>query len=164
MRVSFFLVNSKSWLHKIGGSLIKKVEGTNFSHTAVMLEYNDQQYVYHAVWPKVKRESLSSFRQDYDLYKKYEFQINADPLVIYNYMQMLLGRNYSIAQLLLIYLKRTSAVINKISNGWILNHDNHLICCEINAMFAQDFLNYKFDMKLDSVGLREIEKACEELK
>ena len=109
------------------------------------------------------KESLCHHSELNILYLK-NIEIDADPLVIYNYLQTFTGRKYSVAQLLLIYLRRTSAIINKISNGWILNHDNHLICSEFNAMFLQDFKDYKFTMKLDSVGLREIEKACEELK
>lgn len=164
MKVTVLFVNNKTWYSALGAWLIRYIEGTGFSHTAVQIEYKEASYVYHAVYPTFKRESLSSFRTKYSLFKKYDFEIDADPLVIYNYLQTFTGRKYSVAQLLLIYLRRTSAIINKISNGWILNHDNHLICSEFNAMFLQDFKDYKFTMKLDSVGLREIEKACEELK
>ena len=164
MKVSILLVNNRTWYGSFGSALIRYVEGTGFSHTALLLEHEGANYVYHATWPKAKRESISGFQQIHKLYKKYDLNLEADPLVVYNYLQIMVGRQYSLAQLLLIYLRRTSSFIHAISGGWILNHENSLICSELNAAFLNDFMDYRFQMKLDSVGLREIEIACESLK
>jgi len=164
MKVSILLVNNKKWWAKPAGMLIKYVEGVSFSHTALMFEHDGSNYVYHATWPQSKRESVSSFQEVHSLYKKYDLEVDADPLVVYNYLQILLGKKYSVAQLLLIYLRRTYSFIHAISGGWILNHENSLICSELNAKFLEDFFNVKFQSKLDSIGLREIEQALEELK
>lgn len=164
MKISILLVNNRTWYGSFGSALIRYVEGTGFSHTALLLEHEGANYVYHATWPKAKRESISGFQETHKLYKKYDFELDQDPLVVYNYLQIMVGRQYSLAQLLLIYLRRTSSFIHAISGGWILNHEHILICSELNAAFLNDFMDYRFQMKLDSVGLREIEIACESLK
>ena len=164
MKISILLVNNKTWYGSFGSALIRYVEGTGFSHTALMIEHNEANYVYHATWPKAKRESISAFQETHKLYKKYDFELDQDPLVVYNYLQIMVGRQYSLAQLLLIYLRRTSSFIHAISGGWILNHENSLICSELNAAFLEDFFNVKFNSKLDSIGLRELEAALEGLQ
>jgi len=164
MKISILFANSKKALHKPGGYIIRLVEKTDFEHIAIMAEFKGANYIYHAVWPKVKRNSIPEFSEDYDLVHKYDFEIDDDERAVYNYLQILAGVKYSLAQLILIFLRRVSSVVHKASNGWILNHENSLICSEIAAMILSDFLGVKFESKLDSIGLIEIKQACDDLK
>lgn len=164
MKITNILCNPKKLLHKPGGALIRFVEETGFSHCAVLCEFSGFSFVFHAVWPKVRRDSYSQFLSDYEIYKTYTYEIDVNETIVYNYFMMLTGRRYSIAQLVLILLRRISGVIKRLSLGWILNHENKLICSEVCALWMMDFLRTMFVSKPDSIGLIEIEQKNEELK
>lgn len=164
MKLSILLCNSTKWWHGPGEFVIREVEGVDFSHVAIKIVAANTEYVFDSTWPKSKKQSMSEFLQHYSIRKEYGFEVQESELEVFNFLMSLTGKVYPISQLVFIYLRRISSYINKISKGWILNHEKGLICSEYGARVMSKYLGSQFKSDFDSVGLVEIKNECERLK
>lgn len=150
----------KFW-HKPGSWLIKKTEGTTFSHVAYTTEFNT---VYEAVWPKCRFMYQVTWLKEYKIIKTYELYLDPkDYAKIINDISNQIGKPYSFIQCAMIYIaQQISCIKEKIEstnfNGW-----KALICSEFVARPLVDVIGYKFDQGIDSIGLDEIEECLNKI-
>lgn len=139
-------------------SIFEVVEKSNYSHCAIY--YNDT--IYEAEFPASRKLSYTKWLKPYEEKLSFKMPVN-NPDEAIKFLDSLLGKPYSITQLILVGLRRllpNSKLLDKLT----LNKIKHLDCSEFVALFQEKFCGVKYDISLDAVGLVEVRVMCELIK
>lgn len=147
---------NKGWLHAIGVWAIKKSEGTDFNHVAVL----DNGMVYEAVYPESRSMSFVEWNNHFRIKKVYGIKMSeAKYNAFMSEVKFNVPKKYSIWQCFLIWLCNSVGVLENYIEKIIWNGNKAMICSELVAWPMQQVLGYKFAESLDTVGMDEIEAA-----
>lgn len=148
---------NKGWLHKIGAWAIKKSEGTNFNHVAILDEEN---FIYEAVFPKSRKLHLKEWEKHFVIIKTYEIKMSKEKYDHFMYeVSKCLNKRYSLFQCFMIWVSNSVGVLEAFIEKTVWNGNKALICSELVAWPIKVVLNYRFSNYLDTVGMDEIEEC-----
>ncbi len=150
---------NRSILHKPAEIGIKKSEGVDFNHVAIL---DEDHFVYESVWPKSRRIEYGKWINLFRIVRIYEIQLSANDYHDFIFeCKYNLGIKYSVFQCILIWIINSyRGLVQKIIESIQWNGRTAMICSEMVARPLSKVLKYDFKMDLDVVGLDEIENAC----
>jgi len=155
--VKVLCCQNKGLLHKIGVWAIKKSEGTDFNHVAILSE---DDLVYEAVFPKTRKLPFKEWVKLFDLVRIYEIKMSKEMYDHFIYeTAKCLNKNYSLFQCFMIWVSNSIGVLESSIEKTIWNGNKALICSELVAWPIKEVLKYRFSNTLDTVGMDEIEEA-----
>lgn len=142
---------------KIGSSLIRLFEDSDYSHIYIKMEPSPTSRlpfakVFQASHGNVNAMTFDNFKKDNKILHEYQIPISdAKYFQIANWLWMQLGKPYGFSQLITIGLKiRTRS-----------NKDSKFICSELAGMVLRDYLGQDINESLDYVGLNDIKFILE---
>lgn len=143
-------------MNQIGVWAIKKSEGTDFSHFAVL----DYQQVWESVFPRSRRIKLKDWFTHYKLVKIYEIEATTEQhSEFFKIVTANTPKDYSVFQLFLIWCSNTIGVLEHYLNFLLWNGNKALICSEYIAEPINKVFGYDFKKSIDLVGMDEVEAA-----
>jgi hypothetical protein len=161
MKVSFVFAENIKWWAFLS-PVIMKISKTNFSHSAILVEYNGNSRIYHSEWPKGYFQPLDEWSKIYAV--KHQFTYEAKSFNEFHDMVKWLNDNvtrpYSILQLILILIHKTIPQSRKMVSGWIINGNYRDICTEFMASFMEEFFSVRFDKSDDLIDLNDVFEAA----
>jgi hypothetical protein len=164
MRVSFVICEPLSGLKKIGSWIIRTLDQSKASHFAVELDSLAGIYYYESVMPKSRCLPKDEWDKHYRIVQKWTFEVpkglEYDVLLFLN---DLINKPYSIAQLLLIAGGIFSGAFQIAFNKAIINHEKALICTEVGSRFIERFMRWNFVKSHDNMGIRDLTEICNAL-
>jgi len=141
--------------------IIEWVDKTNYSHCEIVKVVDDnwgEAISYGSVFPKSRKIKLSVFKKKYELKK-------AIPLVVKtehaeSVLEVLLGKPYSVAQIILAGLKILTKGYFKSLSRVKLNLSKSLICTELVGIFMQEACGLRFDISPEVLSLNDCEQIA----
>jgi len=160
MRFDIVTVKNTAW-YAIGGWLIRKIEGTETSHCAIIVYTDNGPFVYESVFPKAKKTPLEDWGKHYKIINRWNYfldQPHAGSALSW------LNRHltwYALFQLPLIGLSivsRAFALFSRKINLQIDGNKFH-VCSEYVGRWMQKFLDAKFSDPEDFISVKDVEDA-----
>jgi hypothetical protein len=139
--------------------LIKKVEGTHFSHTYVRIksESLERDLIYQASGLKVNFDNKQNFENINEIIEEHEIEVSKE-----TYKKILqfaidhVGISYSLKQCIGLLWIRTMRQLGKRVPNPIRDGKNGEICTELMASLIEECLGIDLKEEPDSIGLREL--------
>ena len=156
-KVYFLLAKNPAWW-AIGARIIEKIEGIEFSHSAVMID----NVVYESVWPKSRKMNFLEWSNHYKAKFIFGFDTTEENIELVKMdCEEQMGKEYSIIQLIAIWL----GIVFPFFNSWLekrrWNGQKYLICTELCSDIAFNHFEVGFTQELDNVDLTELKSALE---
>lgn len=140
-------------------TLIRWVNKTPYSHCGVLVSSFNGGIVYESTMPKSKCTAYADWLKHYKLMDIVEVTTEKNPT---EFLDTLLGVNYSYTQLLFIALKILIHPIFKYFTPNTINGMKELVCAEFVACFLEEFTTARF-IENDFVTLSDVNKAAKDL-
>lgn len=157
MKVSFLYANPTKWYKKIGAAILRWSDKSDYAHFAILIEYGQSEFVYESILPVSQRlnkyEWLGHYRIQNQITMDVPKYLEKDVLI---WSSSMVGKPYSLAQLVLISMLLLFAPLRRILFMPILNHDKALICTEMGSRFIERFMTIKLEKSHDEIGLRDM--------
>ena len=142
---------------KIGSSLIRLFEKSDFSHIYIKMEPSEKSKlpfskVFQASHGDVNCMEFEVFKSKNKIIHEYEIIItDKEYYDVATWLWLQLGKPYGFAQLVAIAF----------NNNFLGNNDNKFICSELAGMVLRDYLGYNINDNLDYIGLNDIKDILE---
>lgn len=164
MYIRFLFCNPKAKWKWIGSKLIRWADRTNASHFALEIEHiSGKRYVYESVFPRSQKSEIHEWLTHYNVISVYTFHIPTQiQHKVYEWLESLVGKPYSIPQLVLIALCILKP-INSLLQWAILNHDRALICTEVGSRFIEKFIQFPIKESHDKIGVFDMMEYSKEM-
>lgn len=157
MKISFIYAFNPSPA-AIGAKIIRYVQNTDVSHSAIMITVGDNNHIYESIWPRSRKIKFEDWSHKYQIKRTYTFEVpehlQANILID---LEDMMGKIYSIPQILLILFTTSCKLFGKVARHWILNGRHELICTEIQGMIIEEYTVLDFNESLDGVDLNDVE-------
>lgn len=169
--IQFHVLFSKPKHFKIGSWIIRSITGLPFSHVSIWAtapgvtkNLEDKvNVIYEAVYPKSHIISFEGWREYNLIVDQKTLPTLYNSLDAVEWLYNRTGVNYSLTQILLVYLRIGFKSWRLILNKQIFNADKELICAELVAEFIRTFYLVPFSVSSDLVGLSEIHDAVKKV-
>ena len=142
---------------KLGSFLIRKFEGSEYSHIFIKMNASPKSplpfaKVFQASHGDVNAIAYDVFKKDNHIFHEYELEIEDDKYYeVATWLWFQLGKPYGFTQLLGIAFKV------KMSN----NKEDRFICSELAGMILKEYLCFDISKSLDYISLDDIKKILE---
>jgi hypothetical protein len=164
MRVSFVICDPLAFSKQIGKWVIKEVDGAPGSHFAIRLDSYTGINYYEAVLPCSRKLKSDEWNKHYKIIKQFDFEVPSGmEYDVLTWLESMVGRPYSIAQLVLIAVSTMSMHLQLLFKGAILNHEKALICTEYGSRFVERFMNFHLQKSHDNIGVEDMYEISEAL-
>lgn len=164
MRVSFLFASNKKWWAFLS-PVIMSVSETDFSHCAILVEWNGKAKIYHSEFPHGYSQEFSDWLKTYTVRHQFSAEgfSDMDSCEIIKWLNKEVTKRYSILQLLLILAyKLIPSQRNRIS-GWIINGDYRDVCSEFMASFMVRFFGVRFEKSDDVIDLNDVFEMAKQI-
>lgn len=164
VKVSFLFASNKKWWAFLS-PVIMSVSKTDFSHCAILVEWNGKFKIYHSEFPHGYSQEFSDWLKTYTI--RHQFSANVQDLdqayEIVKWLNKEVVKRYSILQLLLILAyKMIPSQRNRIA-GWIINGDYRDVCSEFMASFMVKFFGVSFEKSDDVIDLNDVFEMAKQI-
>lgn len=164
MKLAFIFCNPTSKWKQPGSWLIRRFDRSAASHVAVSVQVGQITYVFESVSPKSRVLEFSEWKKEYNIAYTFDFTVpELKSWAVLNYLENIIERPYSYAQIALIALTKLFLPFQFIFRGAILNHERALICTEVISLFVSKFMKYDLKKKHDQHGISDIDRMAVEL-
>lgn len=141
--------------HKTGilSSLIRKVQGTEYSHVYIRRDSKYGEYVYQASGLQVNFMNINTFLEANVVCEEYEFDIPEDKHDdLIRFCIKYAGKPYGTKQLIKMCLKELGF---KVSKG---DKDESFVCSELGGLFCHDILKMDIPGDQDFITPKDLNK------
>jgi hypothetical protein len=150
--------NPKAWHLKLGARLIQFADKTPFSHVALIVQEASGVTVFESVFPRSRKIAYLDWVKRYSI--EDSFIVEAENIDI---LESLVGKFYSLDQLVLILITNLFGWVDRVFNYAILNHERGLICTEVASRFLESISLWHVTESHDKIGIADVFKRCCEL-
>lgn len=158
MKVSFVFAKNTAWW-AILSPLIAYVSKTDFSHSAILVEYDEKKEIFHSEWPMGRCDSLEKWLKIYDIQHIFTVEIPADsdliPKILY-WLRKEVRKPYSLYQLILILIYKKFPWSRFYLYKKVVNGDYSDVCSEFVASFIERFFTFNFRKSDDLIDLNDV--------
>ena len=137
------------------------VENTNFSHVAIEID----GYIYESCFPKSRRIKKNEWLKKYQIIRQYNHNLpyNIETMYIKYMEENLLGKPYSMGQILAIGLGMLNKSIDSFFKKKDLNNTRYLICTELVCRVLSRMYSVQIE-DVETMSLVETENLIKTLR
>ena len=164
MDVTFYFADNKVGWKKLGGEVIKDVEGTSFDHFAIGLGNDEDEVIYESVFPKSRAIFKNEWLEEYEVKYSFSFSIPTEKYIeVVDFLNSMLGKWYAVDQCIWIALITWFKIKKQFSDKVTLNGSINIICTELGYLFCKKFFKGEWNLNQDRVDLKDMFLISSEL-
>lgn len=160
-KVSTIFCNPTAWWKQIGSAVIRWGDKSEASHTAILVEDETGAWIYESVFPTSRKLPLQEWLKIYKPVKTFSFEVDPS-MVDFSYLILdgLVGKYYSIGQLVFILFTNTFGWLDRVFNNKVINHERGLICTEVNSRYFEAMGLWDIEESHDKIGVLDVYNRC----